>query len=491
MRIKRIGHLRIVSMAHPHYDVNIGIEVHVQLTTNSKIFCSCPNNPDSEPNTNICVVCTGQPGSLPVLNRRVVEDAIRAGIATASHIAPTSEFARKHYFYPDLPKNYQITQADKPICTEGSVVIRTESGTKKIRLTRIHIEEDAGKNIHAPHHNETLVDLNRAGTPLLEIVSYPDIESAEEAKAYLKMLRATVMYLGICSGSMEEGAMRADTNISVRPKGRAQLGTKVELKNINSFKFIGDAIEYEIARQIELIERGEKVKQETRLWDTKERKSVLMRSKEEAADYKYFPDPDLPLLHVDAALIESVRATIPELPAERFERYCAEGLTPYAAEILVDDQAVAAYFESARAHTKSPLLINWILKDLLGFINDKKIAIDQCQVTPLILAELVNLIEEGTINNRVASELFVRIAESGGSPRAIVEAEGLKQVRDTGALEKLVAEIIIANPKQVADYKAGKEKLFGFFVGQAMAKTRGTADPKVLDELIRTALNKQ
>jgi aspartyl-tRNA(Asn)/glutamyl-tRNA(Gln) amidotransferase subunit B len=477
-------------MAHPRYAVNIGIEVHVQLTTDSKIFCPCPNNPDSDPNTNICVVCTGQPGSLPVLNARVVDNALRAGLATHSQIAPVSEFARKHYFYPDLPKNYQITQADKPICTEGFIAIRTEKGTKKIRLTRIHLEEDAGKNIHAAHHNETFVDLNRAGTPLLEIVSYPDIESAEEAKAYLKMLRATVMYLEICTGSMEEGALRADTNISVRPRDRAQLGTKVELKNINSFKFIGDAIEYEIGRQIELLERGEAVKQETRLWDTKERKSVLMRSKEEAADYRYFPDPDLPLLCVDAALIESVRSTIPELPAERFGRYCAEGLTPYAAEILVDDRSIGEYFETARAHTTSPLLINWILKDLLGFINDKKIALHQCQVTPTILAELVNLIEEGTINNRVASELFIRIAESGGSPRAIVEAEGLKQVRDSGALEKLVAEIIVANPKQVADYKAGKEKLFGFFVGQAMAKTRGTADPKVLDELIRTALKR-
>ena len=476
-------------MVHPSYDVNIGIEVHVQLTTDSKIFCPCPNSPEAAPNTNICVVCSGQPGSLPVLNKVVAEHAIRAGLATSSRIAPISEFARKHYFYPDLPKGYQITQNDKPICSEGSVVIRTENGTKKIRLTRIHIEEDAGKSIHAAHHNETFVDLNRAGTPLLEIVSYPDIESSEEAKAYLKMLRATVMYLGICSGSMEEGAMRADTNISVRPKGRAQLGTRVELKNINSFKFIGDAIEHEIARQIALIESGQQVKQETRLWDTKERKTVLMRSKEEAADYRYFPDPDLPLLHVTDSWIAAIKATMPELPADRFARYIAEGITPYAAEILIDDPAVGAYFEEARKHTKSPLLINWILKDLLGYLNDKKIALDQCNVTPKILAELVELVENGTINNRVASELFARIAESGGSPREIVEKEGLKQVSDTGALTKLIAEIIAANPKQVEAYKAGKDKLFGFFVGQVMAKSRGTADPKIVDELLKKALS--
>lgn len=476
-------------MVHPSYDVNIGIEVHVQLTTDSKIFCSCPNSPEAAPNANICVVCSGQPGSLPVLNKIVAEHAIRAGLATSSRIAPVSEFARKHYFYPDLPKGYQITQNDKPICSEGSITIRTEIGTKKIRLTRIHIEEDAGKSIHAAHHNETFVDLNRAGTPLLEIVSYPDIESSEEAKAYLKMLRATVMYLGICSGSMEEGAMRADTNISVRPKGRAQLGTRVELKNINSFKFIGDAIEHEIARQIALIESGQQVKQETRLWDTKERKTVLMRSKEEAADYRYFPDPDLPLLHVTDSWIAAIKATMPELPADRFARYITEGLTPYAAEILIDDPAVGAYFEEARKHTKSSLLINWILKDLLGYLNDKKIALNQCNVTPKILAELVELVENGTINNRVASELFARIAESGGSPREIVEKEGLKQVSDTGALTKLIAEIIAANPKQVEAYRAGKDKLFGFFVGQVMAKTRGTADPKIVDELLKKALS--
>ena len=475
---------------YPQYETTIGIEVHVQLTTKSKIFCSCANEVVKEPNTNICQICSGHPGVLPVLNKKVVDYAILAGLATNSTIATQCQFARKHYFYPDLPKNYQITQSDTPICSEGYVPIRLEDGSiKKIRLIRIHMEEDAGKSIHSGHSNESFVDLNRTGTPLLEMVSYPDIASTYEAKEYLKTLRSIVQYLGICSGNMEEGAFRADTNISVRKKGAEKLGTRCELKNINSFKFIGDAVEYEIERQISLLESGSKVKQETRLWDTKNKVTVVMRSKEEAADYRYFYEPDLPLLEVNDEWIARARASLPELPFEKFDRFVKEkGLTPYEADIIVEDLELANYFEQATQFSSSKQIINWILRDLMGYLKEHKIGLIECKVTPQKLAELIELIEQGKINNNVAKEVFEIVAQTGQKPADVVKEKGLEQIGSVEELEAIVKEIVAANTKQAEQYKAGNERLFGYFVGQAMQKTKGKGDPKIIQELLKKHL---
>lgn len=476
--------------AFPLYEATIGIEIHVQLTTKSKIFCSCPNAITKEPNSHICQVCTGQPGTLPVLNRKVVDFAILAGMATRCNINSQCTFARKHYFYPDLPKNYQITQSNVPICVNGSVPIRQEDGTiKNIRLIRIHMEEDAGKSMHAAQSNESFVDFNRTGTPLLEIVSHPDISSASEAKAYLKAIRTTVQYLGICTGNMEDGAFRADTNISVRKKGAEKLGTKVELKNINSFKFIGDAIEYEIERQINDIEQGKKIKQETRLWNTKEGVTIPMRSKEEAADYRYCDDPDLPMLIIDDAWLARIKATLPELPFEKFDRLCAAGLTPYEAEIIVEDKALADYYEAAVKTAPAKPVVNWILRNLLGYLNDQKITLAECKVTPEKLSSLVNLVEQDVINNRVAQDVFVLVAQTGADPLAIVKEKGLEQIGSSAELEKIIADIIAQNPTEVAAFKAGKDKLMGFFVGQAMKNSGGKANPKIIQDLLKKALS--
>jgi aspartyl-tRNA(Asn)/glutamyl-tRNA(Gln) amidotransferase subunit B len=482
---------RSVLARYPDYETTIGIEVHVQLATKSKIFCTCSNEVTDTPNVNICQICTGQPGVLPVLNKQVIEYALKAGIATNSQLNKVSEFARKHYFYPDLPKNYQITQSDKPIWQEGHLAITLEDGsTKNIRLIRIHIEEDAGKNLHAAQSNESFVNFNRAGTPLLEIVTYPDINSSYEARAYLKALHGIVTYLGICSGNMEEGAFRADTNISVRKKGEQKLGTRCELKNINSFKFISDAIEYEIERQIMVLEKGERVRQETRLWDTKEHKTVTMRSKEEAADYRYFADPDLPYVEIDDAWLESVRSSIPELPSQKFERLQKRyGLTAYEAEILVNDPEVAYYYEKAAAITKSKQLINWVLRDVMGLSKEQKVGLGQLRVTPALLAELVNMLDEGLINNRAAQEVFLEMAQSGKSAKLIVEERGLQQMDNTEELDAIIRELVAANPEQAAGYRAGKEKLFGFFVGQAMQKTKGKGNPHIIQELLKKYLS--
>jgi aspartyl-tRNA(Asn)/glutamyl-tRNA(Gln) amidotransferase subunit B len=475
---------------YPQYEVVIGMEVHVQLTTKSKIFCFCSNEVAKEPNSNICPICTGHPGVLPLLNKKVIDFAVMAGLATHCSITSPSAFDRKHYFYPDLPKGYQITQNEKPICTEGYVPIRLENGSqKKIRLIRIHIEEDAGKNIHAGG-GESFVDLNRAGTPLLEIVSYPDISSAEEAKSYLKALRAIVQYLGICTGNMEEGAFRADTNISVRKKGDAKLGTKVELKNINSFKFIGDAIEYEIERQILLLEDGGKIRQETRLWNSKDRETVLMRVKEETADYRYFEEPDLPLIQVDDDFIRTIKNSLPELPDEKLERLCTQkGLSLYEAEILIEERELADYFEEVTKHLPSKGIINWVLRDVLSYLKEKKIPIAALKVTPEKLAHIIDLVDKGTINNQAAKLVFDTIAEGGGEPIDVVKEKGLQQIESSEELEAIVLEIIQENPDVVADYRAGKEKLFGFFVGQAMKKTGGKGNPKVLQELLKKHLS--
>ena len=477
---------------YPDYEATIGIEVHVQLATKSKIFCSSANCFIPEPNQHVCQVCTAQPGSLPVLNKKAVDYAILAGLATNCKIAPISTFARKHYFYPDLPRGYQITQGDLPICAEGFIPIRLLDGSvKKIRLIRIHMEEDAGKNIHVPQTGESLVNLNRAGTPLLEVVSYPDIANAYEAKAYLKQLHAIVRYLQICTGSMQEGAFRADTNISVRKKGQKEYGTRCELKNINSFKFISDAIEYEIERQIELLENGGAVSQETRSWDTVNKKTIAMRSKEEAADYRYLQDPDLPLVEVHQEWIERMQAQLPELPYQKYDRFVKEGLSEYEAEILVDDPELAHYYEKATAAYKSKSIVNWILRNLLGHLKDKKVSLLECKVSPEKLAEIVRLLEEGVINNHAAQQVFEIVAQTGQEPEKIVEEKGLKQVGSVEELEKIIAEIVQQNPKQVEQFKAGNQRLFGFFVGQSMKKTQGKGNPKVIQELLKKKLTEK
>lgn len=475
---------------YPDYEVNIGIEVHTQLTTATKIFCACPNKITKDPNSNICIICAGYPGVLPVLNKNVIDYAILAGLATNCTIASTCSFDRKHYFYPDLPKGYQITQQYQPICTEGFVPIRREDGsTKKIRLIRIHIEEDAGKNIHSSASSESFVDLNRAGTPLLEIVSYPDISSSFEAQAYLQALHAIVRYLGICSGNMEEGAFRADTNISVRKKGATKFGTKCELKNINSFKYIGDAIEYEIERQITFLEEGNAVQQETRLWDPAKKVTVVMRTKEEAADYRYFQDPDLPLVEITEQMKETLHSKLPELPAQKFERLQSDyGINAYEATILVDDPELAAYFEQTQTYGKSSAIINWILRDLMAYLKQTDQALAACKVTPEKLAALVQLIEAGKINNRAAQEVFLIIAQTGKEPAVIVKERGLEQIDSADELEKIIAEILVQQSDSVAKYKAGNERLFGFFVGQVMQKTGGKGNPKLIQELLKKHL---
>jgi aspartyl-tRNA(Asn)/glutamyl-tRNA(Gln) amidotransferase subunit B len=474
---------------YPDYEVVIGIEVHVQLKTATKIFCTCANEISKEPNKNICQICTGQPGALPVLNKHVVDSAILAGLALQCSIAQDNSFDRKHYFYPDLPKGYQITQAFSPICTDGFVPIKLEDdSTKKITVNRIHMEEDAGKNIHAGASSESFVDLNRAGTPLLEIVTDPDMSSTYEAKSYLKTLHTIVTYLDISTANMEEGAFRADTNISVRKKGQKKLGTKCELKNINSFKFIGDAIEYEIERQIELLEEGGTIVQETRLWDTKGKKTFVMRTKEEAADYRFFSDPDLPLIKLNDQMIEDIKTTMPELPHTKFERLVQQGLSPYEAEILINDRELARYYDQARALTESKLLINWILRDLISHLNENKIGALKSNVTPEKLVAIITLIETGKINNHAAKEVFEVVASTGASPADVVKEKGLEQIGSSEELEKIISAIVAAHPDEVAQYKSGKDRVFGFFVGMAMKQTKGKGNPKIIQELLKKYL---
>ncbi len=467
------------------YETVIGVEVHVQLTTQSKIFCQCPNIVSHEQNSTICPICTGHPGVLPVLNKEVPHRAIKVGLATNCEITEDNFFARKHYFYPDLPKAYQITQSTEPICKNGYLEIPLEDGSfKKIRINRIHMEEDAGKNLHSALTNESYVDLNRAGTPLLEIVTEPDISSPYEARMYLKMLRNIIMYLDVGTANMEEGAFRADTNISVRKPGEA-LGTKCELKNINSFKFISDAIEYEVDRQIALLEQGGKIIQETRLWDVKEQRTIPMRGKEEAADYRYLPDPDIPPLHVDSVWISAVASELPELPHQRYQRYITTGLTPYEADVLVNDIEVADYYDKAMQFSKSSSLINWVLRELMAFIKEEKITLVECKIKPELLAELVTLLDNKIINNRGAQEVFDIVAKTGQSPKAVVKERGLEQIDSSEEIEKIIKEIITSNQKIVDEYRAGNPKLWGFFVGQAMKKTGGKGDPSVINDILR------
>ncbi|HEY8370292.1 MAG TPA: Asp-tRNA(Asn)/Glu-tRNA(Gln) amidotransferase subunit GatB [Thermodesulfobacteriota bacterium] len=488
------------------YEAIIGLEVHVQLKTRTKIWCGCPTTFGAPPNTQVCPVCLGLPGVLPVLNRRVVELAMRVGLALHCEIAPVSRFARKHYFYPDMPKNYQISQYELPICRKGWI----EVDGKRVGITRAHIEEDVGKSSHewpgldGPY---SYVDFNRAGVPLLEIVSEPDLRSAEEAAAYLRRLRELLRYLDVSDANMEEGNFRCDANVSVRPRGTDGFGTKVEIKNLNSFRFVQEALAYEVVRQSKAIDAGERIVQETRLYDPDRGVTLAMRSKESAHDYRYFPDPDLLPLEVSAAWIEEVRRAMPELPDEKRDRFVRDyGLPPYDAGVLTASRGLADYFEAAaRAYAATrdgkgadaalyKETSNWVMGEVLRKLKeDGRDAADlkdlaAVPLPPERLAALLALVDRGTINRNTAKAVFEEMYATGADPEAIVEAKGLAQVSDTAALETIIADILAANPEQVAGYRAGKEKLFGFFVGQVMRATQGRANPKVVNDLLRKAL---
>lgn len=482
--------IKNISDKYQNFKVNIGIEVHVQLKTNSKIFCSCPNKFGEEPNSNICPICAGYPGVLPVLNKKVVDFAIMAGLATNSKITRISRFARKHYIYPDLPKNFQITQDSTPICSEGYIPIELEDGSeKKIRLTRIHMEEDAGKNIHKSN-NESYVDLNRAGTPLLEIVSYPDISNSFEAKAYLSRLKSIVQYLGISDANMEEGSFRGDINISVHHKNEEKLGTRIELKNINSFKFIVHAIEYEVKKQIETIKSGNKVIQETKGWNTKKHETFVMRNKSEAEDYKYLLEPDLPILVIDEKWINKIKKELPELPHQKLNRLKKEyKIADDDAVILVGDIEISNFFEAVCKITNHPQKVaNWLLRNILGFLKENKIKLEDSKINVNNFAELILAIENKIINSKVAQDVFNEMAKTGKSPNQIIKDKNLKQIENIEELETIIINIIKNNQDQLQKYLSGKERLFGFFVGQAMKKTQGKGNPKLIQKLLRKYL---
>jgi len=474
------------------YETVIGLEVHAHLKTRTKIFCSCSTTFGREPNENVCAVCSGMPGVLPVLNARVPEFAAKMGLATGCTVNLKSVFARKNYFYPDLPKGYQISQFELPICEHGRVTIEVDGRRKDVGLTRIHMEEDAGKNIHSAAENASFVDLNRAGVPLIEIVSEPDMRSAEEAVAYLRELRAILLYLGICDGNMEEGSFRCDANVSIRPVGQEAFGTRAELKNLNSFKHVQKAIEYEVARQIDLVEDGEEVVQETRLYNADKGTTHSMRGKEEAHDYRYFPDPDLVPLVLDPASVEQWRTELPELPSAKRARFMADyGLADYDADLLTGELAVADYYEAAvKVYSgEARKVANWVVGDLLPYLGEAGIAADGCPLTPGKLAALLALVDDGTISVKIGKDSFRDLCASGDDPAEYVRARGLAQVSDTGELEAMVVRVIAENPAEVEAYKGGKTKLMSFFMGQVMRLSKGQANPGVVTRLIQQKLS--
>jgi len=474
------------------YEVVIGLEVHVQLTTQTKIFCGCSTEYGSSPNSHTCPVCLGLPGALPVLNRQVVENAIKAGLATNCEIAPRSIFARKNYFYPDLPKGYQISQFELPICEHGYLDIETEErGRQRIGITRIHMEEDAGKLLHSDEVGVgSLVDLNRACTPLLEVVSEPDMRSSDEAIAYLKQLHQIVRYLDICNGNLEEGSFRCDANVSVRPRGQKEFGTRAELKNINSFRFIKEGIEYEVERQIELIEDGGEVVQETRLFDSDSGTTRSMRGKEEAHDYRYFPDPDLVPLVIEDGWVVQVRESMPELAPEKMQRFMTQFELPESvAEVLTAERSFAEYFEACtRLHNDARACANWVMGDIQRMLNETGMDIEEIPVTPQMLCGILERIADNTISGKIGKQVFDLMWESGKDADTIIEEQGLKQVTDTGAIEAMVDEVIEANPAQAQEFRDGKDKLMGFFVGQVMKASRGKANPAMVNDLLRKKL---
>jgi aspartyl-tRNA(Asn)/glutamyl-tRNA(Gln) amidotransferase subunit B len=472
------------------YETVIGLEVHAQLQTNTKIFCGCETKFGEDANTRTCPVCIGMPGVLPVLNKKAVEFIVKTGLATHCTISPSSRFARKNYFYPDLPKGYQISQYELPVCEKGYVEIVVDGKVKRIGLTRIHLEEDAGKNLHQPEGGASLVDLNRAGTPLMELVSEPDIRSPEEASEYLKKLRAILRYIEVSDADMEKGNFRCDANVSIRPVGAKEFGTRAEVKNVNSFKFVQKALEYEIKRQAQVLDDGGKVIQETRLFDSTKGVTFSMRSKEEAHDYRYFPEPDLVPIVVSRETVEAIRKTIPELPDARRERFAKEyGLPEYDADMLTQSRALAAYFEeTAKLSGQSKVAANWIMGELMRLLNAENREIEDCPIKPDLLARMIKMINDGVISTKIAKTVFEEMYKTGKDAETVVKEQGLVQVSDTGAIEEIIAGVIKANPGQAADYKAGKEKLFGFFVGQVMKASKGKANPELVNELLKKKL---
>jgi aspartyl-tRNA(Asn)/glutamyl-tRNA(Gln) amidotransferase subunit B len=479
-------------MARTEWETVIGLEIHAQLATRSKIFSGSATAYGAEPNTQANLVDLGYPGVLPVLNAEAVRMAVKFGLSIGAQVAPRSVFARKNYFYPDLPKGYQISQYELPIVAQGELTIVLDDGTRKrVGITRAHLEEDAGKSLHEGLPGATGIDLNRAGTPLIEIVSEPDLRSAKEAVAYMKKVHTLVRYLEICDGNMQEGSFRCDANVSVRPKGAAKFGTRAEIKNLNSFRYVEKAINSEIERQIDLIESGGKVVQETRLYDPDKGETRSMRSKEEANDYRYFPDPDLLPVLLDAAFIEGVRAGLPELPDEKAARFMREhGLSEYDAGVLTASREIAAFYEDVvqRLGGEPKLAANWVMGDFSAFLNKDGLEIAHSRVNAAQLAGLLNRIRDNTISGKIAKEVFETMWADASDADAVIEAKGLRQITDTGAIERAIEDVMAKNPGQLADYRSGKDKLFGFFVGQVMKATGGKANPAQLNELLKQKL---
>ncbi len=474
------------------YEIVIGLEVHAELSTRSKIYCSCTTEFGGDVNTHCCPVCTGMPGVLPVLNKNVVEYAVRAGLATNCNIAGFSKQDRKNYFYPDLPKAYQTSQYDLPLCQNGYMDIEVQGEKKRIGITRIHIEEDAGKLMHDEWDTGTMVDYNRCGVPLIEIVSEPDIRSAEEARAYVEGLRAILQYIDVSDCKMQEGSLRADVNLSVRPVGQKEFGTRTEMKNLNSFRSIVRAIESESQRQIKEIETGGKIYQETRRWDDNKGISYAMRSKEEAHDYRYFPEPDLVPIVVDKEWKERIADSLPELPEARKKRYIQQySLPEYDAWILTSSKVLADFFQEAvEKSSNAKAVSNWIMGDLMRVLKERNMEVEEIPFQGEYLARMIALIDKGTISGTIAKKVFEKMFETGKDPESIVKEEGLEVVSDEGAIAGVVRKILEANPQSVADYRSGKEKAFGFLVGQAMRETRGKADPQLVNRLLKDELDK-
>jgi aspartyl-tRNA(Asn)/glutamyl-tRNA(Gln) amidotransferase subunit B len=475
------------------YEAVIGLEIHAQLLTATKIFCGCSTAFGAPPNAHACPVCVGLPGALPVLNRSAVDLAVTAAIALGCDVQERSVFARKNYFYPDLPKGYQISQYEQPLALGGGVTLPASLGSKFVRLTRIHMEEDAGKSLHegfADSDRKTYLDYNRSGVPLIEIVSEPDMRSAEEAAVFFETLRQILVWLGVNDGNMDEGSLRCDANVSIRRQGETALGTKAEVKNVNSFRYLEKAIEYEIGRQIDLVEHGGRVIQETRLFDAAQGKTTSMRSKEEAHDYRYFPDPDLPALIVDAGRREKINGSLPELPEARRRRFIAEYALPeYDAALLTQTRGLADYFEqTARQSGNAKAASNWVMGEVLRNMKERAIDITAVPITPAALAGLIAIVEKGTISSTVAKDVFAKMYDSGRSAADIVAAEGLAQISDTSSLDPIVRRVVDANPDIVAEIKAGKDRKFQFLVGQVMKETKGKGDPKLITDLMKAAI---
>ena len=475
------------------YETVIGLEVHAQLKTASKIFCGCSTTFGAGPNSQTCPICLGLPGVLPVLNRRVFEMAVKTGLALHCKISPYSRFARKNYFYPDLPKGYQISQYELPLCENGYLEVAVDGRIKRIGIRRAHMEEDAGKNLHEGLEAASHVDLNRAGVPLLEIVTEPDIRSIDEAVTYLKTLRDILVYLDVCDGNMEEGSLRCEPNLSLRPVGQKEFGTRVELKNINSFRFVQEAMEYELRRQEKVLREGGRVVQETRLWNTEKEITVVMRSKEEAHDYRYFPEPDLVPLMIPADRVEAIRRTLPELPDAKRERFAREyGIPVYDAEVLTISKDLAHYFEACVAVYPQPKTVsNWIMTELLRELNNSGREIADCPIPPERFAGLLKLIDDGTISGKIAKTVFEEMVRTGRSPEEIVKEKGLVQISDAGAIEVLIDDVLAAHPNERESYRRGKSQLLGFFVGQVMKRSQGKANPGKVNERLKTKLDEE